>query len=329
MRLTWFAIAATATLSLALVSGCGSSAPAGSSGSQPHLVLSVSSLSFGSVQIGQSTTASFSLTNDGDAAAQIRAVQVSGGSFSLEDSIQTPLTVNPGYAYSISVAFAPTGAGAASGSVSVNSNASPATDTVTLSGKGIASPVGPALTLQTSTVAFGNVQVQTTSSQNVTVTSSGTAPLIISKITVAGNGFKVSGATLPLTLAPTNSVTLTISFDPAAAGAVSGSVTIVSNATPAQSSIALSGTGEVKAYQVDLSWNSPSDSKDPVAGYDVFREAEGGSKYQLMNAAPVVTTSYTDTTVAGGTTYKYYVESVDSSGNASAPSNTFTIYVPQ
>jgi hypothetical protein len=40
------------------------------------------------------------------------------------------------------------------------------------------------------------------------------------------------------------------------------------------------------------------------------------------------TTQYTDSSVADGTTYLYYVVSVDTSNNVSTPSNTWTAVIP-
>lgn len=314
---------------LAACCGCGSNGPAVTTTNPGRLVVSTTSLSFGAVEIGQNAAATVSLSNPGTKPIQISKVQIAGQSFSLSGKNATPITINGGYAYSLDVEFAPTAAGAASGSITLTTNASPATVTITLSGHGLAEPVGPALQLQSTTVAFGNVMLNTPATQSVEVTSSGSSPLVISGVTVTGKPFQVAGATFPLTLNPAQSVTLTVTFDPTAAGASTGLITLTSNATPAKATVALSGTGETRIYQVDLSWDSPSSSRDPVTGYRVYREASGDSSYLLLNATPVDTTSYKDTNVAGGATYKYYVESVDADGNSSAPSNVFTISVPE
>jgi len=306
--------------------GCGSSAPIKSVSNPGTLVVSATSLSFGSVEVGQNSSATVSLSNPGQNPIEISKIQISGDSFSL--TATAPITINGGYAYSLEVQFAPTAAGGASGSITLTTNGTPATVSITLSGKGIEEPIGPALTLQSTSLAFGEVLLDTPATQTVEATSSGTSPLTISAVTKTGKAFAVTGATFPVTLNPGQSVALDVTFDPTAVGAATGSVSLTSNATPAQATIALKGTGEAHTYQIDLSWEAPSGSKDPVAGYNIYREAEGDTFYILLNGAPVATTSYTDQGVAGATTYKYYVESVDSQGNTSAPSNTFTIAVP-
>jgi hypothetical protein len=52
------------------------------------------------------------------------------------------------------------------------------------------------------------------------------------------------------------------------------------------------------------------------------------STYQQLNTAVVTQTSYVDTGVQDGQSYDYIVESVDSSGIESAPSNTATVPIP-
>ena len=84
----------------------------------------------------------------------------------------------------------------------------------------------------------------------------------------------------------------------------------------------------VPPYEVILTWDAPTDSSDPVAGYNVYRTIIGSSTYELLNSSLYATTAYTDTTVESGTSYIYYVESVDGEGSESAPSNSFAISVP-
>jgi fibronectin type 3 domain-containing protein len=106
-------------------------------------------------------------------------------------------------------------------------------------------------------------------------------------------------------------------------------VTLVSNAASGgTATIALSGTGQATSYTVDLSWSAPSSSTDPVAGYNIYRSSNGGSTYQLLNSSAQSTTTYTDSTVQAGTSYMYYVESVDAQGSASSPSNTWSATIP-
>ena len=81
-------------------------------------------------------------------------------------------------------------------------------------------------------------------------------------------------------------------------------------------------------HSVTLSWDAPTSSTDPVVGYGIYRAVSGSSSYQLLNLSVDTETTYVDSTAKSGATYIYYVESVDSSGNQSVPSNQVSVTVP-
>jgi hypothetical protein len=188
---------------------------------------------------------------------------------------------------------------------------------------------GPALTVDSTTIAFGNVDLDTPATQAVTLTSSGTSALTLSAGTLAGTGFTMSGVTFPATLNPGQSVTLNLQFDPAAAGAITGTVTLTSDATAGSTTVIhLTGTGISNVtYSVDLTWAAPASSSDAVAGYKVYR-ATGSGAYMLLTSSAVTGTTYADANVTSGTTYSYEVTSVDAAGLESTPSNIWTGTIP-
>jgi hypothetical protein len=94
------------------------------------------------------------------------------------------------------------------------------------------------------------------------------------------------------------------------------------------SGLSASFTAGSPLHQVDLSWNAPSSSPDPVAGYNVYRSSDGGNTYQVLNSGVDTTVTYVDTLVLSGQPYDYYVTSVDSSGVESVPSNTISVTIP-
>jgi predicted outer membrane repeat protein len=126
-------------------------------------------------------------------------------------------------------------------------------------------------------------------------------------------------------LNPGQTATLHLQFDPKTVGAAAGQLTINSNSVT-NSGAAISMNGTAVVYEVQLNWNAPNSAS--ITGYKVLRSTGGSSTYQLLNSSAVPDTSYTDTTVQSGDVYDYIVESVDSSGSASSPSNTTTVAVP-
>ena len=158
----------------------------------------------------------------------------------------------------------------------------------------------------------------------------GDGPGDLNSATLTGSGFALSGATFPVTLNPSLALTLEVQFDPTAVAAATGRLTIQSNSsTNSTVAISVSGTGEaVQQHQVDLSWVAPSSSPVQTTGYNIYRAPGGSTSYQQLNSSVVTQTTYVDSTVQAGSSYDYYVESVDSSGAQSAPSNGVAASVP-
>jgi Abnormal spindle-like microcephaly-assoc'd, ASPM-SPD-2-Hydin len=99
------------------------------------------------------------------------------------------------------------------------------------------------LTFTPALQSMGNVVVGSSESLSVTITNTGTASLTISAESVTGAGISVSGLTIPSTLAVGASVKISVKFAPTAAGTVTGSLNITSNATNSVAQYPLSGTG--------------------------------------------------------------------------------------
>jgi hypothetical protein len=182
------------------------------------------------------------------------------------------------------------------------------------------------LSVSPTTVAFGNVDLNTTATQSVVLTSSGSESLTIGSADLSGAGFSTAGVTFPLTLEAGKTATLDITFDPKTAGAVSGAISLASNSSAGTVKMSLTGTGTAASYSVDLKWDAPGSSSEPVVGYKVYRATGGGGFEPLDTTSDTLT--YTDTTVASGTSYSYEVMSVDSEGSESSPSNTYTVAIP-
>jgi hypothetical protein len=211
----------------------GTGLAAGTLGSNP------TSLAFGSIQVGTSKTLSETVTNTGGSSITISQVGVSGAGFSLS-GISAPVTLTPGQSASFSVLFTPTTAGAVSGDVTITSTASNPTLNVPLTGTGLAVGV---LGSNPTSLAFGSVPVSSSKTLSETITNTGGTSVTISQVGVSGSGFSATGITAPVTLTAGQSASFSVLFTPTAAGAVSGNVTITSNASNPTLTIPLTGTG--------------------------------------------------------------------------------------
>lgn len=294
----------------------------------PQLTVSAGSLSFGNVTVNSTGTLPVTLTSAGTAPLTITAATVSGADFT-DSGATFPVTLNPNTSVTLQVHFVPTAAGAVTGQLTITSNAATGSTTqVQLSGTGTAAATAQ-LQVSATSLPFGSVPVNSTATLTLTLISSGTAPVTVSSVAVTGTGFSDSGATFPMTLNQNQSVTLNVQFDPTVAGAATGKLTITSNSsTGATTQVTLSGIGTAVQHEIDLNWDAPSSSGDPVAGYNVYRSTDGGGSFTKVNSSPDDQVDYTDSAVQSGTTYVYEVKSVDASGVESGASNQISLTVP-
>jgi Abnormal spindle-like microcephaly-assoc'd, ASPM-SPD-2-Hydin len=293
----------------------------------PQLSVSAASLSFGNVAVNTVTTQSLTLTSTGTSPVTVNSVGITGAGFTIVAS-SFPVTLNPSQALTLQVQFDPTTAGIASGQITISSNsATGGTALVALGGTGTAA--NPQLTVSAMNLSFGSVTVNTATTQPLILTSTGTSPVTVNSAAITGAGFSILGGSFPVTLNPGQTLTIQVQFSPTATGTASGQITISSNsASGGTALVSLSGTSTAATpHEVDLSWDAPVGSVDPVAGYNVYRSTVSGP-FVLINLSPDVAVVYVDNTVVSGASYSYYVKSVDSSGVESIASSQVTVTIP-
>ena len=296
----------------------------GAAVASPQLSVSAASLNFGSVAVNSPTTQSLTLTSTGTSAVTVNSATITGAGFTIV-ALSLPVTLNPTQSVTFQVQFDPTAAVAGSGQIIISSNSTGGTALVALNGTGAAP--NPQLSVSAASLSFGNVAENTATTLSLTLTSTGTSPVTVNSAAITGAGFTIVGGGFPVILNPTQTSTVQVQFDPTTTGVLTGQLTVSSNSTGGAASVALSGTGTAVAHQVDLSWDAPTSSADPVAGYNIYR-LTGTAPFALINPSPNPSLTYVDTAVTSGTTYSYEVKAVDSSGVESVPSNEITLAIP-
>ncbi len=292
-------------------------------GLQAGISLTPSSANFGSVTVGAANSQTIQIGNTGNGVLMITQASVTGTGFGTT-GLTLPLSINPGQTSTFNTQYQPSAAGAASGSITIVSNAATSPNVLALTGTGVAAT--QTLTLSTNTLGFGNVATGASSTLPVTVTNTGNSNVLISQIAASGTGYSLSGAGVPVTLTPSQSLIFSVIFSPTVTGSVSGSVAITSNATGSPSTIALSASGVATVtHSVSLSWTA---STSAVSGYNVYRSTTSGAGYTKVNGGLVSVVNYTDSTVANGTTYYYVTTAVDASGLESINSNEAVAVIP-
>ena len=82
-----------------------------------------------------------------------------------------------------------------------------------------------------------------TAKQSVTLTSSGTAPVTISAVSIVGSLFTASGVAAPLTLNPGQTATLNLQFHSDHVTSFTGTLTVSSNSSQGNVVVNMSGAG--------------------------------------------------------------------------------------
>ena len=294
------------------------------SGSQAQISAVPGTAGFGNVSTGTSNSQTIELTNNGTASLVISGATVSGAGFTIT-GLSTPLTIPTGSNKTFNAVFTPTAAGAVTGSISLTSNAPNSPFTIALSGTGAAGT--HVLAFSTANLSFGSVNVGSNSDLSAALTNTGNSSVTISSANISGAGFTVSGISSGETLSAGQSIPVTVQFAPATAGAVSGNVSLISNATNSPTAMTLSGTGaQQSTHTVGLTWTG---STSTVIGYNVYRGTVAGGPYgSKLTTSPVSLTQFTDTGLQSGQTYYYVVTAVDSDSVESVFSNQAAAIIP-
>lgn len=331
----WYGFFLMGLLAGAGISGCAGVNPATPPAARGSAQLQIvpSSVNFQEVVVGQKNTQSLKLSNAGNQPLQLERMGVSGAGFSVEP-VSLPLTLSAGESKVITVSYAPLATGPSAGTLTVTPlPGGPVSVPVTGSGNAAKA----ALSLSSAAVSFGNVSLQATSAQSVTLSNTGNEKVQVTGVSLKGAGFGVANLTPGLTLSPQQSVGFNVWFRPAAAGLVTGTLTISSPALANPVQLAISGTGVTTSgggtpsttgstsRTVTLAWNASTSS---VSGYRVYRAGTLGGPYTRITSQTVTGLTYGDSSVSGGSTYYYVVTAINSQEIESGYSNEASVSVP-
>jgi hypothetical protein len=294
---------------------------------QPAISLSASSIDFKTVAIGQTGTQTLHVSNSGTAPLQISQISLSSKLFAFSGP-SVPRTVLPSQGLDYTLTFAPSAVGNANASISIASNAPQSTVSVSLAGVG--EKVTAALQLTPTSLNFGNLLLNSTSTQNVTLQNTTTSKISISGVTVVGAGFGLSSLSPGFSLSPSQKLTFQVWFKPKVKGPSSGTVSILGASLASPASMSLAGDGVTStsptpsSHKVHLTWNP---SSTPGVSYRVYRSEVSGSSYAALTTT-ITALNFDDSSVSPGLTYYYVVTAVDGSGDESIHSNEVAAAVP-
>jgi hypothetical protein len=233
----------------------------------PFLTVTPTSLSFGTVTDGQSSSVqTLTLRNTGNAQASSIAVAVTAP-FARSTSNPGTCGTTLGFATNqnsctINVVFTPgsTDVGPLTGTATITANVSVTNSPVALSGT--ARLAGSHISVSPASLSFGNWATGTTSpTQNVTVVNTGSNNLAGGSFTVPAGFTRVTNGTFPngagncgATLNTGNSCTIKVAFSPTSTGTVNSNLSVsYTGVTPIL--VGLSGTGVASRATVSITPN--------------------------------------------------------------------------
>ncbi|HWF13054.1 MAG TPA: choice-of-anchor D domain-containing protein, partial [Candidatus Acidoferrales bacterium] len=191
------------------------------------------SVSFAPQNLGvASAAADVQVGNFGD--AQITPSASITGDFSETDNCGTG--VPAGSKCDVNVVFTPTAAGTRTGVLTLSFGGGIPSQTVSLAGVSTA----PAAGLAPTSLSFGNQATGTTSAtQQVTVTNTGTGPLLI--VSIQASSEFAATSTCGGSIAPSATCTIQVSFTPTASGSQTGTLAINDNVPGSPQTVPLTG----------------------------------------------------------------------------------------
>ena len=225
-------ITSDSSTSLEFISLLGAASPA-------NLTFSPTSLDFGSVLVGSTSTLPIQITNVSTTPAIFNAVTATGD-YAATGTCPTPGNVlAPSATCTIQIAFTPTQPGTRTGTLSLNTSLTSLPLTAALTGIGAQSQ----LHITPTSLSFGTIALGSSSTLALTLTNTGTAS--INNLALAISGDYSIAAPCPLTtLAPGSSCSVTITFTPTATGARTGTLTVASTDQSSPTVVPLTGTGK-------------------------------------------------------------------------------------
>jgi hypothetical protein len=235
------AITATGSSTPAVVGGLTGT---GQNGPASPFTFSPSTLSFGNVAVGSSSSKTVTIKNVSGGTLTINSV-TGAGYYSVAPSGTTPCggSINTNKSCTVTVTFSPGVVGSSIGGITLSdTSTSISTQVQDQSGTGVL-PV----TLSPASVSFGTVKVGSASPvQVITVTNNTSAAIPIVSDLASGGFLATSGGTPPCGASiPANSIcTLGVEFAPVVTGTASGVFTLNYTGGSSPQEVSLTGTGD-------------------------------------------------------------------------------------
>jgi len=250
-------------------------------GSPVNPVLTAPPTDFGVVTVGSSTTKSVVFT--AARAATVNGVTAQADFTVLSTQPPTPASLAAGQSITANVSFTPSQTGVRAAALVANTDQGPASTSLTGTGQLVLGKLQAAPTA----LSFGGTALGRVASGAVTFSNVGGAPLTVRSVTPPLAPFSISGAPAPgASLAPGQSVTVTMSFTPVVSGPFTGSITVDTDVDPVE--VPMSGSagppGNLQITPSSLDFGQVSVGDTVTRSFTV--QNTGGVRITLTKSKP-------------------------------------------
>jgi hypothetical protein len=210
----------------------------GAGSATAQVTISPTSISFGSVYLGlTSSTKVVTLTNTGTKTVSVTSLSISAPFQLMSGQYLVSTSIAAGKSVTYNLVFEPTAAQTYSSTATFT--VSGTNYSTTLKGAGLSTTA--VASINPTSINFGSVAIGSTSTENVTVTNTGTAQFMITAIG-SYPPFSVGGFTSAVTLQAGQSFTFQASYFATSTASITGTVTLTYDVLP-PGGVSLSGAG--------------------------------------------------------------------------------------
>ncbi len=282
--------------------------------------VSPNSLSFGNVVLGQTKLDSVTVTNTGGVALSITNVSSVNSQYSISP---TSASVNPSGTVKFYITFAPASSVESNGTISFTHDAVGSPGTVSASGTGIA----PIYNMSPTSLSFGNLSLNTSKTDSVTISNTGTSLLTISSASSNSNLFSISPSSGSVNSGG-GTMKFYITYTPTAISYDHGTITFIHDAVGSQDSLTLSGTGYAATFSVSPTSLSFGDVKPLVSKTDSVTVSNSGTApltiSSVSSSTGKITVTPTSATINKNTSQKFYITFTPTVTGSKTGTITFT-----
>jgi Astacin (Peptidase family M12A)/Abnormal spindle-like microcephaly-assoc'd, ASPM-SPD-2-Hydin len=208
------------------------------------LTLSPTSLTFSSTVVGETSSASVTVTNKQTTAISLNSAassdySVTGGSCSA--------SLAPAASCTITLTFAPQSKGSIKGALAISTNGAFSPQILGLAGTATGGPTVP-LSFTPASLTFASTGIgATTAPATVTVTNKSAGSITVGTISASAGYAAVGSGVSPCggALAKSAKCTLSVTFSPSDTGSIKGAVAIATSGAGSPQIVGLSGTGAI------------------------------------------------------------------------------------